>query len=55
MVTDGELVEELCEIEDVLTEWEVEFVDSISKWLKEHGGLTEGQRKKAEEILDEKG
>lgn len=52
---DEELVEALCDIDDGLTEWEVEFVESIAKQFKAKGYLTSGQRTKAEQILDEKG
>lgn len=54
-MTDRELVEELNEIESGLSDWEVEFIESINDWLDNHGGLTVDQRKKAEQILDEKG
>ena len=46
-----DLIEALCEIEEGLTEWEVEFVDSISKQNYE---LTTRQREIAERIFDEK-
>jgi len=52
---DEDLVGALCDIEDGLNEWEVEFVDSIAKQFKAKGYLTPGQRKKAEQIFDEKG
>ena len=50
--TDVDLVSELCAIEEGLREWEVEFVDSISKWLDVHDGLTEKQRGKAQELAE---
>jgi hypothetical protein len=51
-VTDEDLVGALCDIEEGLSEWEVEFADSIYKWWEKHGFLTTGQRKKAEEIWE---
>ena len=52
---DVELVEALNDIEDGLSSWEFNFVDSIHKWLKEHEGLTVRQRDKAETIWEDKG
>jgi hypothetical protein len=53
---DRDLVEELCAIEDGLSDWEVEFVESISKWvLEEKRVLTARQRETAERIAGEKG
>lgn len=48
---DAEIVEALCDVDEGLSEWEVEFVDSLAKWLKDRGPLTEKQRAKAEQIL----
>ena len=53
--SDTDIVEELCEIDSGLTEWELEFVDSINEWVDCGNQLTEKQRKKAESILQEKG
>ena len=53
-LTDAELVEELCEIEDGFSEWEVEFVESIAKWMEDHDSLTDGQRQKADQIYHDK-
>ena len=50
-LSDRELIEELCEIEEGLTGWEVEFVESVSRRYS----LSDRQRAKAEEILEEKG
>ena len=50
-MTDKELVESLCDIEDGMSEWEVEFVDSIDKQFRQRGTLTLGQRKKARRSL----
>jgi len=47
---DQELVDALCDIEEGLSEWEVEFVDSLSKWMDDVGELTGPQRRKAEQI-----
>lgn len=53
---DADLVEELAEIEDGLNEWEVEFVESVCQQvLEERLSLSEKQREKAKEILEEKG
>lgn len=52
---DQELVDALCEIEDGLSEWEVDFVESIAKSIKTYGSLTPKQRGKAEDIYDQKG
>ena len=52
---DKELIEALCDIEEGLSPWEVEFVDSLHKWLKIHPKLTARQRRKAEEIWEDKG
>lgn len=53
-LTDQELVEELCEIDHGLSDWEVGFVDSLSRWLDENDSLTDRQREKAEQIYEEK-
>ena len=53
--TDQELADVLCEIEEGLNDWEVEFVESIAAWMKWNDSLTDGQREKAREIYDEKG
>jgi hypothetical protein len=47
------LVEELCEIEDGLTPWEVQFVESIARQVNDFGiGLTDKQWAKAMAILE---
>ena len=51
---DKELVAALCEIESGLSEWEVDFVDDISRSVEKQP-LSQRQREKAEQILDEKG
>lgn len=52
-MTDRELVQYLCDIEEGLTDWEVRFVESISKHVLEQGeSLSPTQRHKAEEIFD---
>ena len=53
--TDKKLIEELCDIEEGLTEWEMDFIESIAKWHDSRGCLTDSQHDKAEEILEEKG
>jgi hypothetical protein len=53
---DEELIEELLDIdEDQLNEWEFEFVESVAQWFDERGELSDAQRYKAEEIIEEKG
>lgn len=52
---DRELLEELCAIEEGLTEWEVEFVENMAQVLDRYSHLTPAQRIKAEEILEDKG
>lgn len=47
---DADLVEELLDIESGLTEWEVEFVESLARWMDNHSSLTYKQRSKAEDI-----
>lgn len=45
---DKELVEALCDVEEGLTAWEMEFAESLSK---QGGSLSPKQRAKAEQIL----
>jgi len=53
---DQALVEALCAIEDGLTPWEVEFVEAVAAQVIDEGRpLSESQREKAEQILEEKG
>lgn len=48
---DRKLADELCEIEWGLTDWEVEFVESIARQVHDDKrALTPDQRKKAEQI-----
>lgn len=46
-------MEELCAVEEGLTEWEVKFVDDVAKAREQYGYLTPAQRNKALEIYDE--
>lgn len=49
---DRELVDELCELEYGLTEWEVDFVEDVAKQVHdEKRGLSPNQLAKALEIL----
>ena len=52
---DKGLVNELLDVEEGLTSWEVNFAESLDQWMKTHETLTDPQRKKAEEILKDKG
>jgi len=54
-MTDSDLVEELNEIGFGLTEWEVDFIESINTVVDNGRSLTERQREVAERILEEKG
>jgi len=55
-MSDEALVEALCGIDHGLTDWEVEFVESVAKRVLDDGrGLSEKQRKRAEAIYLEKG
>ena len=47
---DRDLVQHLLDKESGLTDWEVEFAESISRWLDRHSLLTHKQRVRAEEI-----
>lgn len=52
--TDHDLVDELLGIESGLSEWEVEFAESLDDWLGKGRSLTDRQRGKAQEILEGK-
>jgi hypothetical protein len=52
---DQGLVDDLLAIETGMTEWEVTFAESLSRWLEAHATLTGPQRDKAQQILEEKG
>lgn len=53
-LTDDELVDELQAMaEEKERESALTFADSLATWLESHASLTDGQREKAEEILDE--
>jgi hypothetical protein len=53
---DREIVDALCDIEEGLTEWEVDFVEGIAKQVHDdHKCLTLDQWKKALEVLEDKG
>ena len=47
---DVDLVNELLEAESGLTDWEVEFAESLSRWLESHHDLTKKQRDRAEAV-----
>lgn len=48
---DCELVDALCAIESGLTEWEVDFVESIARKFTAYGSLTDRQRASGKKIL----
>ncbi len=48
---DTSLVDELCAIERGLNDWELRFVESITRWVEDGSPLTGRQRTKGEEIL----
>lgn len=54
-MTDEDLVGALLDIEEGLSEWELSFTESIDKWFEQYGYLTVGQRKKAEQIWEDRG
>lgn len=47
-----DLIGALCDIEEGLSSWEVDFVDSIDKWFRKKKFLTNTQRKKAQDIWE---
>jgi len=49
------MVDDANEIESGLTEWEMNFVEDMNKWLESNPILTEKQYKKLKTILEEKG
>jgi hypothetical protein len=50
-LTDKELVDTLCEIDRGLSDWEVDFVESIAKQVEQHRSLSEKQRAIANRIM----
>jgi len=54
-VTDRELMESLCEIDSGLTDWEVEFIEDVTKRVEGGEILRGGTLAKALEILKDKG
>lgn len=54
---DRDLIRSLCDLEEGLSEWEVEFVDDIAQRMKADPGmtLTLKQRAKATEIANREG
>ncbi len=52
---DRDMVRKLCEVQEGLSDWEVEFADSLGRRIKALGrdwkGLTVKQRDKARQIL----
>jgi len=55
MATDQELVDWGLDIEEGLTEWEMNFLEDMRRVLKSGVNLTRGRRLKLEEIITEKG
>ena len=50
---DARLVRELCDVDEGLTQWEINFVESIAKQVIDKGReLTEKQRETARKILE---
>jgi len=54
VISDEDLVGALEDIEEGLNEWELNFVDSISKWWASNKFLTTGQRRKAAQVWKER-
>lgn len=50
---DFEMVKELLDVEDGLSSSAVEFAESLSRWLDDNDRLTEAQRRRAREIIEE--
>jgi hypothetical protein len=48
---DRDLIEELCDYDEGLTLWEINFIDEMGRWLAGYPELTVAQRDKAKEIL----
>ena len=42
-----DLVSDLCELDEGLSGWEIEFIDSLSEW---DGDFTDGQAEKLERV-----
>ena len=53
--TDLGLIDDANEIESGLTDWEMNFVESLNKWLDSNPILTDPQRDKLKSILEAKG
>lgn len=53
--TDLKDIEEANAIEEGLTDWEMNYIDSLNKWMKTNETLTETQRGKLDQILRERG
>lgn len=52
---DARLMKKLCDIDYGLDDYEVQFVDDVTKQVERGKPLTEKQRAKAEKILEERG
>lgn len=50
--SDARMVAELCEIDEGLTPWEVEFVESIAAQVERGRELSDKQRSTAERIME---
>lgn len=50
-LTDKELTDSLCEIDRGLSDWEVDFVESLAKQVESNRKLSDKQRTIAERIL----
>jgi hypothetical protein len=54
LTRDERLVHDACKIDRGLTGWERDFVESCSQQIAQGAGLTDLQRDKLEEILEER-
>jgi len=54
-ITDREIIDWLCSIEEGLTDWEVNFIESITRQFESKGCLSDPQRKVAKRICWERG
>lgn len=47
-----EMIEDLLGVDEGLTEWEVEFIESMGRRLEERRGFSDKEKAKIEELYD---
>ena len=52
--SDSDLVEEVCEIESGLSDWEVKFIEDVTKQVEDQQELTWRQRSKLAQIISQR-